>query len=141
MKITTEHLRQTAAQIKSNSLSYEDATLLYEIINNNQASALLEELIDMERRKCGDETSTISKIMSTLELLADKYSGVACTLMCQLWSIANDRFMHETCNSIDLWVTDCDESDFVFQLRKFAESEPDLNVREHFRHLLENKKK
>jgi hypothetical protein len=111
--------------------------LLDKIISRGDASRLVSEIIANERLACKTEGESVSRTMCNLEALATVSQEIACMLMASLWPLAASLRMHEICDSIDLWIVDCDSERLTHYLKKIAMSEEDLDKRDHYESLIQ----
>lgn len=139
MNYTTAHFTQAISCVKKQTASPKIADLTREIIENGGSSRLLLELVSSEKQIDLNQESVVRQTMSVLESFADKAPDLACILMCDLWSLASDQFIHDVCDAIDLWIASCDSKELVGHLKELAKSESEPNKRKHFQQLLLNK--
>ncbi len=92
-------------------------------------------IFDISHAPIADEV--IVKSMSRLERLATHSESVACKLMAVLWPYANDAFLHDICDSIDLWLVNSEIDDLDVFLQTVVSAHRDTSVREHFQQVLE----
>ncbi|MCE9545951.1 MAG: hypothetical protein K8T25_10590 [Planctomycetia bacterium] len=81
------------------------------------------------------DAEAVYRTMRLLEEVAEKSELPACILMAHLWLISNDLRMHDICDAIELWLTNCKSSDLGRYLLMLANSQDDERVRRRFEKL------
>lgn len=59
--------------------------------------------------------------------------------MANLWSIADDLYMHDVCDAIDLWISACESDKLTSQLKQMALTEQDAGKRRHYESWVRNR--
>ena len=83
--------------------------------------------------------SAIIRVMQNLETFAGVDQARACILMCDLWQCANKEMLHDVCDSIDLWIENCDAIRFVQYLKEKSMSEIDIGRRKFYCEVLKRR--
>jgi hypothetical protein len=78
----------------------------------------------------------VSQLSDSLELLAQTDCDTAVCLMADLWPFADGLFLHDVCDSVDLWIAHNRSPAILAKLRDLAASHPDALVRRHWQSLL-----
>jgi hypothetical protein len=136
MNFTQDDLTQAVGLIKGVNCAPPTIDLVRNMIENGASSRLVTAIMASERSSNQSEERVITRTMHVLESFAATAPTLACILMCDLWGIANDRFMHDVCDSIDLWIHDCDSDDLTRHLKTMAQSAGKPGNRRHFEELL-----
>jgi hypothetical protein len=110
--------------------------VMRQIIDRGLSSELVANLISIQLSP--NRVQAIYKVMESLEKLADTDRSVACILMSDLWGFASDERMHDTCDAIDLWLSNAHSVELRLHLKELASSESDPNKRRHFNDLAGN---
>lgn len=113
--------------------------VLNAIVNQQCSSQLVAELIRREQAIGKNEDDAVSETMLHLEALGSAAPVVACVLMARLWSIAGEHFMHDVCDRIDLWISNCNSPNLLSQLKLLASSESDVDLRRHYEQWVQSK--
>jgi hypothetical protein len=136
---TQNDIAQAIDAIRGETLTQGALDLLDRIIDRQDGSRLVPELIASVRSPGKSEEEAVSRAMLYLESFANTSQPSACVLMTYLWPIADDLYMHDVCDSIDLWISDCDSARVTNQLKRIALSEEDADTRRHYESLIENR--
>jgi hypothetical protein len=109
------------------------------IVDRNDGSRLVSEVIASVSVSGKTDEEAVVRTMLHLESLAKTSRPTACVLMAYLWPIADDLFMHAVCDSIDLWIWECDSDRLTSQLKRIALLEEDADKRRHYESFIENR--
>jgi hypothetical protein len=71
-------------------------------------------------------------LMSRLQEFAAVDPARACSLMTALWPLADELFMHDVCDSIDLWIAHNPSPVLLEYLRSLSANEPDADLKRHW---------
>lgn len=113
-------------------------------IHQNEVFSLsldIEAAQKMLRRSEMDDTSKedyVLAVMVRLEELAESEPAQACGLMTALWLIASELFMHDVCDSIDLWIVNNQSTALLEHLRRLSASESEATLKRHWDGLISN---
>lgn len=119
--------------------AYTESTLelIDTLIDRDDASRLLLGILFRERASSKTDDGSVSKTMLRLDSLSEVAEPAACILMAHLWSIADDLYMRDISDSIDLRIADCDSGRLTSQLKSMVASENDEDVKRHFESLIQ----
>jgi hypothetical protein len=78
----------------------------------------------------------ISAAMEEIQKLAAIEPDAARLLMADLWPIASEAYMHDVCDSIDLWIADRPSPSLISKLKELADTHHNAAVRNHWLGLL-----
>lgn len=105
--------------------------------NSKATSGLPAKIKAMESRE--SSPAEIQELIETLEKLADTDPDSACSLMADLWPIAADAYMHDVCDSINLWIDDHRSPIVIEKLKELSTHHPIDTIRRHWLGLLNAK--
>jgi hypothetical protein len=77
--------------------------MLRSAMDEKRLGQVIQDMIDLEPRGENQE-ARIENVMVTLQSLADVERVPALVLMANLYESAGDLYMHDICNSIDIWI-------------------------------------
>lgn len=141
MDFTDDDFFRAVESIFDLRCSTEALHLLNYFIEHRGPSELVQALIGRELINCQSEVEAIKQTMFKLESLGNTSQSIACIMMAELWSMANTHLLHDVCDSIDLWICDCNSVELTKHLKAMALSEIDSHKRHRFKLWLEERDK
>ena len=139
MSLTEHDFSIAVSDLESSNVTLRTVHLLWKICNQDITSRLVSVLTSIDEASGQNHAQAILRTMQNFERVAEIDSPLACILMSALWSIASDHSIHDVCDSIDLWIHQCNSADLRRHLQKLIMCESDTDKRRHFEQLIESK--
>ena len=80
----------------------------------------------------------VQSVMMHLVEFAESEPTQACCLMTALWPIADELFMHDICDSVDLWIVNNQSPELLDYLNNLSATESDADLKRHWDDLISN---
>jgi len=123
------------AAINDDSLSQWRNVLMNESSKPELLNQFVETLIDDMTESGLERSFAVSNAMRCFERISEWSESISCILMAHLWRHASTQSgLHDICDAIVLWLTNCKSTELGIHLRYLAASSTDEAVRQHFRH-------
>jgi hypothetical protein len=104
MNLADDAISLTVSLLHQRDFGLRTEALLREIIEQKKIAQLLVKLVDHEKEESENSETAASKTMAILRSLMRVDKLAACLLMSQLYIIASKFYMHQICDSIDIWI-------------------------------------
>jgi hypothetical protein len=138
--INKNDLGEAISGIRSGKSAQRTLASVQKAVDEGSTSHLVSEIVSSEKFANQNQEQAISQTMRSLEAFAETDRTLAVILMCDLWGIADDYQMHDVCDSIDLWLHDCDSGEVTRHLETIASSSSNPNKRRHHEQLIQTRK-
>lgn len=112
----------------------ENINLVDNMLNRGDGDKLLNAILSCESAAEVGGDSAVSRVMDTLEALANKSQRTACMLMVHLYSVQS--YAHDVSDAIGLWLDACVSSEVTSYLQVLVRSERDISRRRTYQKLL-----
>ena len=93
-------------------------------------------LLRSDGAAAGTKEEDVYALMSRLQEFAAVDAARACCLMATLWPIASEMFMHDVCDSIDIWIAKNPSRVLRDFLRSLSAAETDADLKRHWDDLI-----
>jgi hypothetical protein len=130
---TGDNMIETAVRLlHARDFGPNTLTLLKEIVTERRVRDLLVKMLDFEGRNSQKSEDAIYYIMDIAQAMIDFNRLMACLLMAQLYNFADDLYMHDVCNSIDIWIYKNHTPDLQRHLQLNQPSNMDEAMKRHY---------
>ena len=137
MNISDDKIKTTVKRLQARDFGPETLAFLSEIVTERKVRELLIEMLDFESRAGQTPEDAVYHIMDTAQAMIDFDKLAACLLMSQLYRGADDLYMHDVCNSIDIWIFKNHTPDLKRHLQLNPPSSMDEAMKRHYEEWIE----
>lgn len=136
MELTTTKINRLLSNVINRHVDDETVKSLGMVAETTEAThCFVDSLLASQSPSGTKDAVAVYGSMRILEEIAEKSELSACILMAHLWLISNALQLHDICDSIDIWLSNCKSPVLNQHLVVLASSQSDDSVRRRFEQL------
>jgi hypothetical protein len=125
-----DNIQTVAKRLIARDLGDETVRLLKNLVAQSEISTLIPKLLANSENLSQKAEDSIYRVMNILQALAYFARPEACLLMSHLYSPADDLYMHDVCDSINIWIV----KNHNEEMRHLLLSNPPPNMDDDMQH-------